>query len=150
MFKPTCISFILSSLYGITPAISAAVVTYFFYEKGGVLLIILDVLTGLFCLYLLLQTIIVHLQSISVLNEGIMISGMGRPYGLHWSDIDKATLRERHNILSGTDRLLILHSKQGHTIPYPISILQKTHQNLILQEVRRRVPTSEIFDKPTI
>jgi len=150
MFKPTGLSFMLSSLYRMTPAMSAAVVTYFFYEKGGVVLIIMDVLTGLFCLYLFLQTIFVHLQKISLLDEGIVISGVSRPHGLQWSEVDKRIVRERHNFLSGTDKLLVLHSKRGDTLAYPLSILSKADQNEILREVRRRGPTSTVFDNPTI
>lgn len=150
MFKPTVLSFILSFLYRTSPAMTAAVVTYFYYEKGGVVLIILDVLTGLFCLYLLLQTIFVHLQKISLLDEGIVVSGVSQPYGLRWADVDKRTVRERHNFLSGTDKLLVLHSRRGDKLAYPLSILSKEDQNEILREVRRRGPTSTVFDNPTI
>lgn len=149
-FRPTVLSFILSSLYSMTPAITAAMVTYFFHEKGGVVLIVLDVLTGLLCLYFILVTIFAHMKKISLLHDGIIISGISRPYGLRWLDVDKATLRERHNFLSGRDRLLVLSSKQGHNIAYPVSVLSNHDQNMILKEVRRRVPTSTVFDNPTV
>ena len=149
-FRPTLTSFVLSSLYRMTPAMTAIAVTYFFYHKSGVVLIILDVLTGLFCIYLILQTIIVHLQKNSLLEDGIVISGLSRPYGLRWSDVDKAIVRERHNLLSGTDKLLVVISKRGNSIAYPVSVLSRDDQNEILREVRRKTPTSTVFDNPTI
>ena len=88
-FRPTVLSFILSSLYDLTPALSAAVATYFFHQKLGLVLIVLDVLTGLLCLYLILVTIIAHMKKVSLLHDGIAIFGMGRPYGLRWSELTK-------------------------------------------------------------
>ena len=149
-FRPTLLSFILSLLYGITPAITAAFITYFLYEKSGIVLIVLDIITGIFCIYLILQTVFVHLQKISLLDDGIVISGLIRPYGLRWSDIDKCLVRERHNFLSGTDKLLVFNPKQNNTMAYPISILSKEDQSVILFEVRRRLPCASVFDNPTI
>lgn len=149
-FKPTLRSFIRSLIWDISPAVTALVVTYFTYEKAGLIIIILGVLMGLFSLYLILQTIIVHLQKITLLDEGIFISGLGRPFGLRWSDIEKGTIRERHNIISGTDRLLILYSKNGHILSYNTSTLSKHDENIVLSEVRKRIPTAAIFDRGTL
>lgn len=149
-FKPTIRSFILSFIYDISPAVTAALVTYFTHGKAGLIIIIPSALMGLFSLYLILQTIFVHLQKITVLNEGILISGFRRPYGLRWTDVEKAEIRERHNIISGTDKLLILYSKYGHKIAYPISILSKNDQNNIDTEIRKKIPTSTKFDRPTL
>lgn len=149
-FKPTLRSFIRSLIWDIAPAVTALVGAYFTYEKAGLIIIILGVLMGLFSLYLILQTIIVHLQKITLLDEGIFILGLGRPFGLRWSDIEKGTIRERHNIISGTDRLLILYSKNGHILSYNTSTLSKHDENIVLSEVRKRVPTAAIFDRGTL
>lgn len=149
-FKPTFRSFILSLLYRITPAFSAVIVTYFLYDKAKVFIIIVDVITGLFCLYMTLQTIMVHIQKITLLEEGILFSSFGRPFGFRWSDIEKADIRERRNILSGTDRLVILYTKKGDKIPINTSTLSKNNEKKVLSEIRKRIPTSTFFDKGTV
>jgi len=148
-FKPTMRSFIRSFIWTISPAVTALLLIYirFRYEKTGLISILLGVLGGLSSLYLILQTIIVHLQKITLLDEGIFISGLGRPFGLRWSDIEKATLRERHNIISGTDRLLVLYSKNGLRWAYNTSTLSKRDEKILLSEVRKRIPTAAIFDR---
>ena len=147
--KPTFRSFMISFLYDCSPAIMAAIVTYFLHGKIGNWVVLLDVLAGLFCIFLLIQTILVHLRKFSLFEEGIVISGIGRPRGFRWEDFEKAVVRERHNLLSGTDKLLILYFKQGGSIAYPVSVLSKRCENEVLREVRRRVPTSSIFDNPS-
>lgn len=150
MCKPTIRSFIYSFLYSLSPAIGAGIMTYILYEQSKTLVIFLDAIAGLFCIYLLVQTIFVHLKKISLLEDGIIITGIVRPYGLRWTDIEKATIRERHNLLSGTDKLLVLYTKQGNKMYYPISILSKRDENEISREVRKRVPTSSTFDKSSL
>ena len=150
-FKPTLRSFIRSLIWDISPIVTASLVTYFMHDKAeSIVIIIIDVIAVLFSLYLILQTIIVHLQKITLLNEGIFISGLGKPFGLRWSDIENATLRERHNLISGTDRLLILYSKTGIRWAYNTSTLSKRDENILLSEVRKRIPTAAIFDTGTL
>jgi len=149
-FRPTLWSFVHSSLYRMTPAMTGAAIVYFFYEKNGAIAVVTAVLSALFCIYLLLQTIVVHTQRIYLLDDAIVISGIGRPYGIPWSEVEKAVVRERHNLLSGTDKLLVIVSRQGAQMAYPVSILSRDAQKHVLREVRRRVPTSSVFDDPTV
>jgi hypothetical protein len=149
-FKPTLRSFVLSSLYGFSPAIGASTVTYFQYEKHPTLTMVIDGITLLVCLLWLVQGIVVHLQQLYITDEGIVISGWAAPYGLQWSDIRRAILRERHNILSGTDKLLVIIGPGEKKLNYPVSILSTTDQTEGMQEVRRRIAVSSVFDEPTV
>lgn len=150
IMKPTFRSFILSTLYRLTPAMSAIVISIFLIEKAKVFVIIADVVTAIFCLYLLISTIFVHLQKIYLLDDGIVIERLQSRYGVRWEQIQKATVRERHNYLSGTDKLLILYGPHRPIIAYPISILSNSDQKKLLREVRRKIPTSTVFDSPTV
>lgn len=149
-YKPTFRSFISSFFYRISPAFSAAVFTYLLYDKAKILVIIGDVVTGLFCLYMAIQTIVVHIQKITLLEEGILFSGFGRPYGFRWSYFEKADIRERRNLISGTDRVVILYTKKRERIPINTSTLSKKDEKKVLSEIRKRIPTSTFFDKGTV
>jgi hypothetical protein len=149
-FRPTLWSFVGSSLYGCTPAIAAAIATYFQYDKHPTLILIADGITILLCLFLLFQCIVVHLQRLHITDEGIIIAGCWATYGIRWDDMQKAVLRERRNILSGTDKLLVIHGQADSKIGFPVSILSSAAQNDVMREVRRRINVSSVFDKPSI
>jgi len=105
---------------------------------------------GLYSLFLIVQDIFVHRQRIIITTDGVVVLGLGHNF-VRWSDVGSATIRERHNLVSGTDRLLLLTAKDGSIlVAYPISVLPPEAQTRILLLVRKMVPTAVQFDKGTI
>ncbi len=153
VFKPAWRSFFSSLGWSLSMAGVAGAMLYFGPSRWQLSLVILifSGLMGLFSVVSVLQDIFVHLQKIILLPEGIAVQGiLGRPHGVGWSNVKEASLRERHNMVSATDKLIVIITDRGPEVAYPVSILSQADQNEVLMAVRNAVPTVVRFDKGTL
>lgn len=148
--KPTARSFFSSLLFDLSPCVVAAILTVFLIERMRIIVIIGDIISGLVALSALLTTISVHSRKVVVSESGLALCGLGGELSLAWSDVQKATLRERHNRFSGTDQLLVLTLNSGQMIPINPSVFSRSDRAFLIQEVRKRMPVAMHFDTPTV
>jgi hypothetical protein len=153
-FRPSASSLIASFGWDVSPAVVAALGWHFSSaraaekELGWLLLL----LTGAMCLwsiFLILQTIVVHLKSISVDETGITVRGLGEG-SLRYQDVAEAQLRERRNVVSRTDRLLMIRSNGGELLMFNPSTLRRSDEDALLSLLRKRIRITTVGDTPTL
>jgi len=148
-YKPTFTSFVSSLLYRLSPAIVLGIIMYFTADSARLVMWVLSAITGVYCLYLLLQTTFVHLQRLYLDEERIRVSSPLSTIEMKWTDVLSAVLRERENVISRTDHLLIIQSSR-HVIGFNTSSLSKEDEKTVLEMVGRKTPFVIQKDKPTI
>src|ERR1035437_4858577 len=131
-FKPTLKSFLISIIYDLLPITIAIIVTIFMKKEISVYHKIMNIIMGITSFVMLSNSVFVHLNHISIQDQGIILKSIGKPYCINWTLIKKAAIRERKTIYNRMDRLIILHLHNGNIISYPSSILSKRDENYIL------------------
>jgi hypothetical protein len=150
-YKPTLSSFLASLAYDLSPVILAGVVSFFMWENINIFMLTASILMGILSLYCLLQTIIAHRQMIYVDEQMIAISGyFGLNRYIHWSQVRGAVLKERENLMSRTDHLLVLHGSNSQVLYLNTSTLSEKDEEELLAFVRRKITLIVERSKPTI
>jgi hypothetical protein len=81
--------------------------------------------------------------------NSIKVSGPILKVVVLWQDIVSAVLRERENLMSRTDHLLIIKST-NHMLTFNISTLSKKDESEVLESVKKKTHLVIKKDKPTI
>jgi uncharacterized membrane protein YhaH (DUF805 family) len=154
-YKPTVSSFVNSILWDISPATVALVGYYFTHEKAsekglGWLVVVVTVAMCLWSLLLLLPTLTVHSKRVTLDERSISVTGLFGTTTIGFSQIDGAVMRERVNLVSRTDRLIIIHSVAGQLLTFNPSTLSRKDEEDFLRELRKHVPLEVVRDKPTL
>jgi len=132
--SPTCIA-------GVTWVLSPAS----WHHSAG--LPIMSALMVLLSVILTFSEIQLFRQSVFLTEDGIGTRGPGRNFA-RWSEVSRATIRERHNLVSRADRLLILFGRDGRMLfGFATSVLPQETETKILMLVRKTILTTVIFDK---
>ena len=153
-FRASATSLVISFAWDLSP-VAVAILGWHFTaaqasDKGlGWLLVLITGAMCAFSAYLVLQTIFVHLKSISIDGTGITVRGLGGG-SVQFQDIVDAQLRERQNVASRTDRLLIIHSNNGEFLTFNPSILRPSDEDDLLSLLRGQIRLSTITDSPTL
>lgn len=142
-------SFLGSLVYDLSPAAIAALVMYFVGGSAPYLLWVASGLMLLFSLLLVLQSLVVFRNRLYLDEVGIAVAGLLSRRAMRWSEVTGATLRERKNAVSRTDRLLVLESRD-RMLSYVTSTLSPPEEEAVLAEVGRRTRVVVYQDKPTI
>lgn len=148
-YKPTFTSFIGSFLYDISPAMTAAVITYFLSDSIHWTMWIASGLMIILSLYLITQSIFVHFRRLYLDDNFIGVSGPMLKVAIRWQDIISRELRERKNLMSRTDRLLVIKAAD-HVLLFNTSTLSKKDEDDVLKTVAGKGPLLIKKDKPTI
>ncbi|MBI5222839.1 hypothetical protein HY990_00290 [Candidatus Micrarchaeota archaeon] len=148
-YRPTFASFIGSSLYGFSPAITVATAMYFLLEPARWIMWVASGAMLILSLHLTVQTICVHLQKLYVDDYCIRVSGPMLKAVIQWKDVVSAVLRERENLMSRTDHLLIIKSV-NHMLSYNTSVLSKEDEKEVLEMVTKMTRLVIQRDKPSI
>jgi hypothetical protein len=152
-YKPTCISFIGSLFFDTIFILFVIILNYLMYDKAKIFFIIIDILSGLNYLHIILTAIVVHTQRLTLSSAGIIFSSFCNDSKLlPWFDFDKAEIREKHNIMSRiirVKRIVVFYKKESAIIAFNFntSTLSKTKEEKLLLEIRKRIPTSTIFER---
>jgi len=151
-FRPSKKSFFVSLLWALSPLIVAGIVTYFMYESIAWkwLLWIANGVTVLFSLYLLVQSIYVHLETLYLDNYCIRTSSPLVTIELKWEDIVNALLLERINAISRTDHLLILQSYDDRVLLFNTSTLDPKDEEIVIRKVKEKTNLEIQRDSPSI
>lgn len=149
-YRPSAASFLGCLVYSLSPAGTAAAVLYFTGPNAGRWIWIPSALMGVFSALLVLQDIVVHLSRLHLDHVGIAVRGPLHAGSLAWSDVRQATLRERVNSVSRTDRLLVLEGSNGRMVNYPISVLSRPSEQKVLEALRSRTVLLTKQDQPSI
>lgn len=149
-YKPTLRSFVSSLVWDFSLVAVATVATYFQHDRLGILIWIADGIVGLLFLFMLVSTLNVHLQSITVDERGLRRQGPIAETSIEWRSVVSARMLERRNFISGADRLLIVQSAHGDILTFNTSTLSTADEAQLLSEVRRRVPLQQVFDKAVL
>ena len=142
-------AFFGSLFYGLSPALTAGIVLYFASGSAGWLLWILSGFMFLLALYLSVQCVFVHLNRLYLDDARIKTVNPLHTAELRWAEIVSATLRERVNSVSRTDRILILKSRRA-TLLFNTSTLSEPDETAVLAKVRAQTSLVVQRDKPTI
>jgi hypothetical protein len=149
-FYPSFRSFLGSLAFDFSPLVIVGAVYYFKGSHTGILLGILSVVMIAISALQFLQTCIVHLVRLEIAPGGIRTkSALGPSMQMAWRDVIEATLRERKNPVSRTDHLLILRSAGG-MMNYPLSILKRSEEAEVIEELQRRTRLGVVEDRPAI
>lgn len=147
---PTWNSFARSVAIDLLPFFVVAVSWYILpNERKSSLWAAASIASSLVTCWALITTIHAHRCVLCMDGEGIGMRVHGRFVGVLWSDVTAVTLRERYNLLSGRDRLLVLHCAAGK-LAYPLSVLSDEAQQHALSTIRRAAPMSVKFDVGTL
>ena len=150
VFKPMWQSFFsISFIWRISPACVAGIAWILspvsWHRSTGMPL--MSALMVLLSLLLTLSEIQLFRQRVFLTEDGIGIQGPGRTFA-RWSEVNRATIRERHNLLSRTDRLLFLFDREDRIrFGFATSVLRADNETNILMLVRRATLTTITFDK---
>jgi hypothetical protein len=128
---------------------TAATAIYFFGDSGSRVLWIGGGIMAFFSLVLLVQAVFVHRQKIWIDERAIRVTGPTFDTRIEWSEIVNATIRERVNAISRTDRLLRIHSQDQQLI-FNTSTLSSPDEEQLLDQIRCRTRLFVQRDKPTI
>jgi hypothetical protein len=148
-FKPTWSSFFGSVAFALSPAATAGVVTFFLWENTRTPVLIAGALMIIFSLLLLLQAILVHLKCVYVDEQFIAVAGPLIRTQIRWSEVMEGVLKERHNAMTRTDRLLILRGPSC-LVTYNTSTLSQRDERRLLEFVRSKCPMVVEQSKPSI
>ena len=149
IYKPTLRSFICSVGYLSILLLPPATVTYVYYHKSPTFVVTVDVLVGLVFIWQLWSTIIAHRNVVVVSYEGIGVRNMFAARFLEWESVKGALIRERHNKISRTDRLVKIESIDGEVLMFPLSVFSRAAEIEIMERLRRHAPTSTQIDPPS-
>ena len=148
-YKPTWSSFLGSAVFALSPAIVASVMTFFLWENVGVLMLIGDSVMAILSLFMLIQATFVHLQRVYVDEEMISVVSPLLRIQIEWSEVIAAILRERENVMTRTDHLLILRTRVRQIL-FNTSTLSNRDEEHLLDFVRRKVTLVVKKDKPSV
>ncbi len=149
IYRPTFRSFLGSALYGLSPAAVAGVFTYLSYDSASLWLWVLDAVVGLISIFLLLQAVFVYRQQLYLDETAIATAGpLGRQVAV-WPEVTSAVLRERPNLLTRTDRLLVIEAPRG-MVTFNISTLSPEDEREVLERVQACARLVIHRDKPSI
>lgn len=149
-FRPSFSSFVGSLAYSLSPAIVVGIVRYFKGPHLGVAIGIGSALMLLLAFFLCVQDVFVHLVQLELSSAGIRrFGGPTAAKAMLWNEVTEATLRERNNPVSRTDRFLILKSQRG-MLGYPLSILSPSDESKVLEELKNRTRLVVMQDRPAI
>lgn len=151
-FRPSLKSFFGSLLWSFSPIIVAGIVTYFMYESvtWKWFLLASGGLMALLSLFLVTQSIYVHLNKIYLDDYCIRTSGPLCTIELRWQSIASASLRERVNAASRTDHLLILQDHNGRILSFNTSTLSPTEEGIVLRRVGEKTNLRVQRDSPSL
>jgi hypothetical protein len=149
-FNPSKKSFFKSLLLDFSPVITASVVTYCVYESAHWFLWVLDAGMVLLSLHLTLQTIVVHCKKLYIDEMYIITSSPLAKISFRWSEIAEAVLRERRNVMSRVDHLLMLRSQTGRLLVFNTSTLSPEDEDRALAKVKEKTNLIVYQDKPSI
>lgn len=154
-YKPNTSSLLTSFVWDLSPALIAFIGYSFAHEgasaKGlGWLLLVGTVAMCLLSAFLLLQTIAVHLRSVTIGEDRISVTGILGATTIPFSSIAKAVLRERVNPVSRTDHLVLIQSRTGEFLTFNSSTLPPGDEDDFLTELRRHVDLEVVRDKPAL
>lgn len=138
-----------SLFYSLSPALTAGIVLYFASGSGGWLLWIPSGFMFLLALYLSVQDVFVYLDRLYLDDARIRTANPLHTAELKWTEIVSATLRERVNSVSRTDRILILKSRRAE-LRFNTSTLSEPDETAVLAKVRAQTSLVVQRDKPTI
>ena len=119
----------------------------FGWLAGGIIFV------GLLFFYSLPQifiTIRVHKWRLSYDDKKISVTTPNGYFVSEWSNMHKVTLRERKNIISWNDRLLLLEWSTEEVIPLNISIFNKNDIDALLVVIQRNIDILKILDSPSL
>ena len=149
-FRPSLRSFLASLAFAAIPAVIAVAVHHWLGSRMRVLVWIGSAVLVLMSFLYFVQAMSVHLIRLEISPEGIRrFGGPSGEHAMRWSEITEATLRERRNPVSRTDRLLILKSRDK-MLNYPLSILSRADELKALEELNRRTKLLVIQDDPAV
>lgn len=148
-YKPTLSSFVGSSLYRVSPVLIVIIILFFKAGSMNTALWIVSGITILFSFYMLTSSIVVHLQRLYIDGDRIRLSSPLQRCTLRWDDIVSAVLRERHNAMTRTDRLLILRTPD-HILGFNISTLSPQDEEAVIAFVHRKTRLLVQRDNPTL
>jgi hypothetical protein len=148
-YRPLFASFVASFLYGLSPAILAGIVMYFLAESARLIMWIASGIMVILSLFFLIQSIFVHLQKLYLDDYLACMSNPMLRVEIRWQDVISAVLRERENLMSRIDRLLIIKSA-NHVLSFNTSILSKKDEQEVLRIVGYKTHLVILKDKPAI
>ena len=149
VYRPSLKSLLASLLLALWPLASAATLIYFLGDGKSRVLWVGGGVMALFSLVLLVQAVFVHCQKIWIDERAIRVTGPRVDTRIAWSEIVNATIRERVNAISRTDRLLTIHS-QNRKLVFNTSTLSSPDEEEVLGQIRSRTRLFVQRDKPTI
>jgi len=155
IYKPKNSSLLTSFVWDIFPVLIALIGCHFMHEgasSNGLewLLLVVTIAMCLLSVFLLIQTIAAHSQSVTLEEDRISITGFLGATAISFNSIDKAVLRERVNPVSRTDHLLIIQSRNGQFLTFNSSTLSPEDEEDFLTELRKHVDLEVVRDKPVL
>jgi hypothetical protein len=148
-FRASFISFMRSAFYSLLPTITSGTLIFFLPHPIPLLAKIAFIISLIISVFLFPQSIFVHLQKLYLDEENICVSNIFRATNIRWVNVYSAVLRERENVISRTDRLLILNSPRRNIL-FQTSILSTKDEELVLEMVRKKTKLVIKKDKKMI
>lgn len=136
-FRPTWSSFFGSLAISLSPAFTAGLVVFFLWDNAKTIVLIVSALMMIFSLILLLQDILVHLRSVYVDDNFIAVVGPLLRANIRWSELREMVLKERRNVMTRTDRLLVLYGPSCQ-VTYNTSTLSQNDERRLLEFIRSK------------
>lgn len=149
IFRPSRTAFFRSLLFACSPAGLATITILLAGQQMNWFGWIASGFMGLLTLHFVVQTVFVFSTRIALDENGLTVLAPLGAFGIPWTHVEQAVLRERTNALTSTDRMLVLTGAGEKVICHP-SILSPDDQERLLALVRSQVEVIVLRDKPSI
>ena len=148
-YRPTIKSFFGSLVYDCWILFLAAILTFFAYRTCPRIILVFDIIAVVITLVLLTQTIFVHCTKIYLDDERVITSSPLSRTEIYWQDVTEAILYERRNIMSRTDHLLLLRTRNS-MISCNTSTLDPSDEERVLGMVRSKTNLAVRRSRPSV
>lgn len=153
VFRPTARSLLQSVAFDMSPTLVGLAGGYLLHLRRGWPIWLIALPGILITAWSLLTTIFAHIGWAMVCDDGIIVKKLGvSAFG--WQHIMAVTIRERPRALrtmgKRCERLVVFKLTSGDLLSLVTSVYTERDEQILLQEIRRRVQVSEIHDKPVL
>ena len=149
-YKPSVRALPETLAYDLSPATLGVLGALLLRHRAGWLILVPSAVMVMMTVFCLVVTMHAFLSSVTVADDRLVFHRPWSRLTVAWGSVLAATIRERHNKVTRTDRMLVLQLANGEMVTYATSVLSPEDEAEFLEMVRARVRAATVRDRPSI